>query len=204
MRTRYFFSNRQHSFQKVGDTLPHHIGANRAGFGKWRVLRRLVVHECAVFTPAPAGGGLSTNHAQNRHVVLQEWNTGLCAIANHLADIVDFVIALGTFAQYDIGILSLGNVSGAERERHCRQSDAERFNALAQTFQTFYRPLFIKAPGRKITTDMSYAKRREHTKSRIIGDVLCSELHPARSGSSRSIRAHVQRRRQGQPRSFVK
>jgi hypothetical protein len=75
-------------------------------------------------------------------------------MANHLADVVDFAVALGALAQHDAGIFRASDVTGAERERYHIEANAERLDAFAQARKAFDGPVRIHADRRQRTADM--------------------------------------------------
>jgi len=138
-----FFGHRDDPLQEIRNALPGGLFTDRAGFGERRILRRFLIHKSAVVRAAAARRGLRTHYAENGHVVLQGRDAGVRGIANHLADIVDFAVALGTLAQHDIGVLRLGDIGGAERHRDHLEANAERLDAFSQTAERCGRPTLV-------------------------------------------------------------
>src|ERR1039457_5303772 len=107
-----FLGDRDDPLQEIRDALPGGFRADQPGFGERRVLRRFLVDERAVMRAAAAARGLRPHHAQDGQIVFQRGDAGARGIANHLADCFDFAVALGAFAQHDIGVFRARDVTG--------------------------------------------------------------------------------------------
>ena len=110
-----FFSNRDNPLQKVTDPFPISICINRASLRQRRLLFGFVVDERTVHGAASASSRLGADNSQDAQVVFQSREAGAGRVANHLADIVDLPISLGTLAEHEIGILRIRNVVRTKR-----------------------------------------------------------------------------------------
>src|SRR5260370_874987 len=136
--------HRHDPLQEVSDPLPHRFFTHRPALRRRSILFSLVVDEGAVTGPATPTRAFGPHHAEDCEVVLDGGNAGFGHVADHLANLLDFAIALGTLAQHDVWILCPADVRGTERQGHHVQLDPEPLNPLTQPVQPFYRPALVK------------------------------------------------------------
>ncbi len=179
MRIFNSFGDGNDPVQKIGDALPGLILADGSGFGERRVLFGVGIDERAELRLPAAGRGAAADDAQDAHVVLQLRDAGAGGVAHHLLDVLDFAIALRALAEHDVGILALGDVGGAERERHGFERDAVGFDALAEFGESFDGPRSVKFRRRKRAADVIYAEGGADGQNFVGGVVLRPALHAA-------------------------
>src|SRR5438105_5431416 len=91
--------------QHVGDPLPHGVCTHRPTLSGWSILFSLVVDEGAVTGAATPTRAFGPHHAEDCEVVFDGGNAGFSHVADHLANLLDFAVALGALAQHDVWIL---------------------------------------------------------------------------------------------------
>jgi hypothetical protein len=54
-----------------------------------------------------------------------------------VADVIDFLVALRTLTEHDVGIFGFGDIARAEREGYSFEANTEGLEPLAEMFQPF-------------------------------------------------------------------
>src|SRR5262249_11636836 len=121
--------------------------------------------------------GFRADDSKQREVVLEARNAGARGVADHLADVVDLPVALGTLAEEDVRILGPRDFVRAEGQRHHVERDAERFHALAQARQPVDRPGVVELCRGEPAADVIDAERGEHRQDLVGVVVLCADRH---------------------------
>src|SRR4051812_44021381 len=96
-----FLGNRYDALEEVGNPLPVRVRVYLPGNGQRRILLGALVDELAVARSSASRRGAAARDADDREVVLDLHDAGARAVANHLADVVDVAIAVGTRPQID-------------------------------------------------------------------------------------------------------
>src|SRR5438067_7947848 len=109
-------TNGHHPLDEVIDTFPEHIRGDDTGNSRWRIGIELRSIERAVRRIATARCGWGARHTENAHVVLERRDAYGRQGFDTLMNVVDVLVALGTFAQHD-RVASLGVHVGAPQER---------------------------------------------------------------------------------------
>ena len=99
--------------KEIRDALPGGFRGDGPSLGERRgVMHGFLIDEGTVMRAAAAARRLRPHHTQDRQIVFQRGDAGARGIANHLADGVDLAVALGAFAQHDVGVFRARDVTG--------------------------------------------------------------------------------------------
>ena len=100
-RTLYSLQTGNDALEEIRDPLPGDVGRDLSGPGQRRILAGIGQPPRAVARAAPTGSRPGSQDPQEAHVVLERRNPGLGAGRDHLLNVFDVAIALGTFPQHD-------------------------------------------------------------------------------------------------------
>ena len=176
-----FLRHGNDALEEIRDPFPVDLVVDRPGGGQRRILLRLGVDERAVAGTAAADGGRAARNADERQVVLDRGNAGARGIADHRADVVDLLVAIGRREQ-NRGRFTAGDFARAERQRHHVERQAERFDVLAAAGQRVDRPCLIQFCGRQPAADVIDPEAGEHAQNRVGVAVLRPGFHPDAGG----------------------
>ena len=137
-----FVANRNDALEEIRDPLPGDVGRDLSGPGQRRILVGIGQPPRAVARAAPAGSRPGSQDSQEAHVVLERRNPGLGAGRDHLLNVFDVAIALGTFPQHDC---AAGFVVDMARRQEWQSHHVQRNSVL---FTEVTRPLqFVGGPS---------------------------------------------------------
>ena len=111
--------------EEIRDPLPGDVGRDLSGPGQRRILAGIGQPPRAVARAAPTGSRPGSQDPQEAHVVLERRDPGLGAGRDHLLNVFDVAIALGTFPQHDRAAgLAVDMARRQEWQGHHVQRDA--------------------------------------------------------------------------------
>ena len=157
-----------------------HISSSVAGApSRRRRVLELVEVEAAVAGAAAAGDRAGAQHAQEGEIVLDCRDADLAGVADHLADGVDFAVALGAFAEDDVGVLRPRDEGAAHGQRDHVEADAGLLDALAQLRQAVHGPRLVELAQRQGAANVLHAEGGENLQVGVGGVALMADFHAA-------------------------